>query len=298
MAKNPISIEVLETIDAIDRRGSFAKAAEELNKATSAVSYIVQKLEEQLDISLFQRQGRRSVLTPAGQYVLTEGRSILLSSARLAKKAQEIATGWETRITIGLESTAHYPSFFNCVNRFLLEHPSIEIDVIDCVLNGGWEALEQDRVDLIVGTPGPAPSQKGFRTLKLHCLELIPVISSAHPMASQISHLQTNTALLKQLRIVVTHDTSITEITRSAGITSDGRKFYVQNTDQKVEAIRAGIGIGHLPRYRVQKLLDCNELIEIASNALSLPDSYLAWKLSNKGQGLRILTGLLANMQE
>jgi DNA-binding transcriptional LysR family regulator len=66
MAKNPITIDVLETLDAIDRRGSFAKAAEELNKATSAVSYAVQKLEEQLDIALFQRQGRRSVLTPGG----------------------------------------------------------------------------------------------------------------------------------------------------------------------------------------------------------------------------------------
>ena len=71
--KSPITIEVLETLDAIERRGSFAKAAEELNKATSAISYIVQKLEEQLDIAVFQRQGRRSVLTPAGRLVLEEG---------------------------------------------------------------------------------------------------------------------------------------------------------------------------------------------------------------------------------
>ena len=76
-SRNPITMESLETLDAIERRGSFAKAAEELNKATSAVSYTVQKLEEQLDISLFQRQGRRSVLTPAGRLILVEGREIL-----------------------------------------------------------------------------------------------------------------------------------------------------------------------------------------------------------------------------
>ena len=92
--KSPITIEVLETLDAIDRRGSYAKAAEELNKATSAISYIVQKLEEQLDIALFQRQGRRSVLTPAGQLVLEEGRKILNASVKLANAAKEIATGW------------------------------------------------------------------------------------------------------------------------------------------------------------------------------------------------------------
>ena len=62
MAKNPITIEVLETLDAIDRRGSFAKAAEELNKATSAVFYAVQKLEEQLGIALFPLQkGYRAI---------------------------------------------------------------------------------------------------------------------------------------------------------------------------------------------------------------------------------------------
>ena len=86
MARNTISIEVLETLDAIERRGSFAKAAEELNKATSAVSYAVQKLEEQLDISLFQRLGRRSILTPAGRLILVEGRDIYIQPA-----------GWQTR---------------------------------------------------------------------------------------------------------------------------------------------------------------------------------------------------------
>ena len=68
----PITLEIQ---DSIDRLGSFAKAAEELNKATSALSYGVQKLEDQLGLSIFVRQGRRSVLTPAGRPVhrVTDG---------------------------------------------------------------------------------------------------------------------------------------------------------------------------------------------------------------------------------
>ena len=132
MARNPITIEVLETLDAIDRRGSFAKAAEELNKVTSAVSYAVQKLEEQLDIALFQRQGRRSVLTPAGRLILAEGRDILATTVRLANKAKEVATGWEPRIMIGIESHMDYSSFFAALNDFIKQHPGIEIDVCEC----------------------------------------------------------------------------------------------------------------------------------------------------------------------
>ena len=48
MSQLPITMDALQALDAIERRGSFAKAAEELNKATSALSYTVQKLEEQL----------------------------------------------------------------------------------------------------------------------------------------------------------------------------------------------------------------------------------------------------------
>ncbi len=294
MVRNPITIEVLETLDAIDRRGSFAKAADELNKATSAVSYAVQKLEEQLDISLFQRQGRRSVLTPAGQLILTEGREILQTTARLANKAKEVATGWEPRIHIAVESLLSYPAFFAVLNEFLKEHSTLEIDICESVLNGGWEALEQGRVDLIVGSPGPVPQQKGYRAIPLASVDLVPVIASSHELADMATKPEVFETLLPKVRRVITHDTSMLGITRSAGLSSDGLIFYVQNIDQKVEAIRAGIGIGHLPRQRIQKQLSNGELIPLILVEGPPHNNFLAWKISNKGKGLQALTQRLS----
>ncbi len=294
MAKNPITIEVLETLDAIGRRGSFAKAAEDLNKATSAVSYAVQKLEEQLDIALFQRQGRRSVLTPAGRLILAEGREILQTTARLANKAKEVATGWEPRISIAVESLQSYATFFGVLQEFLKQHSSIEIDVCESVLNGGWEALEQGRVDLIVGSPGPVPLQKGYRAIPLAPANLVPVIAASHELAGVATNPEALQALLPKVRRVITHDTSITDVTRSAGLSSDGEKFYVQNIDQKVEAIRAGVGIGHLPRQRIQSQLDNGELIPLELSEDSIHENFLAWKISNKGKGLQVLTQQLS----
>ena len=302
MERNPITIEVLQTLDAIDRRGSFAKAAEELNKATSAISYAVQKLEEQLDIALFQRQGRRSVLTPAGQLILTEGREILSVTARLASKAKEIATGWEARISIALESHQSYATFFTVLNEFLKEHSTIEIDVTESVLNGGWDALEQGRVDLLVGSPGPVPLQKGYRVIPLVCADWVPVIASHHPLAKLVMNLKASNntfeavfeETLAKVRRVITHDTSMFGIARSAGLSSDGQQFYVQTIDHKVEAILAGVGIGHLPKQRIQKHLDSGELIALKLAESSVHDNFLAWKISNKGKGLQELTKRLA----
>jgi len=292
--RNPITIEALETLDAIDRRGSFAKAAEELNKATSAVSYTVQKLEEQLDIALFRREGRRSVLTPAGRLLLAEGREILQTTARLANKAKEIATGWEPRINIAVEAHQSYALFFSVMHDFLIEHPSIEVDIRECVLNGGWEALEQGQVDLIVGSPGPVPLQKGYRAIPLARTELLPVMSSRHARAGLADNSEAFKTVLPKLRRVITHDTSLVDVTRSEGLSSDGKVFYVQNIDQKVEAILAGIGIGHLPRQRIQKHLDSGELIPLDLGDSSPPNNFLAWKISNKGKGLQALTQRLS----
>jgi DNA-binding transcriptional LysR family regulator len=290
MARNPITIEVLETLDAIDRRGSFAKAAEELNKATSAISYAVQKLEEQLDIALFQRQGRRSVLTPAGQLILAEGRDILQTTARLASKAKEVATGWEPRISIAVESHISYSTFFRLLNDFLKEHPSIEIDICESVLNGGWEALEQERVDVIVGAPGPVPLQKGYRAIPLATADLVPVIAGHHEQAGLAANTEALKTVLPTLRRVITHDTSLVDVARSKGLSSDGRALYVQTIDQKVEAILAGVGIGHLPRQRIQQQLNEGELIALDLAEDPENENFLAWKISNKGKGLQALT--------
>lgn len=295
--RNPITIEVLETLDAIERRGSFAKASEELNKATSAVSYAVQKLEEQLDISLFQRQGRRSVLTPAGQLVLQEGRKILSATSRLANSAKEVATGWEPKIRIAMESTLNAAVLFEVLAEFLEQHENVEIDLIESVLNGGWEALDQDRVELIVGVPGPVPSQKGFRTHMIGESDLVPVIAAAHKYACFAEDEVALESILPKIRRVITHDTARFEIPRSAGLSRDrlngpGLSFYVQNMDQKVEAILAGIGIGHLPRKRIQQDLTRGKLIElnISDSEARNHENYIAWKVSNKGKGLQALT--------
>tara|TARA_B110000967_G_scaffold825_1_gene835 strand:- start:2807 stop:3388 length:582 start_codon:yes stop_codon:yes gene_type:complete len=186
-----------------------------------------------------------------------------------------------------------YSAFFGALNVFLKQHPGIEIDVCECVLNGGWEALEQGRVDLIVGSPGSVPLQKGYRAVPISPADLVLVIASSHELAGIANKPEDAEAQLAKLRKVVTHDTSVTGITRSEGLSSDGKKLYVQNINQKVEAIRAGIGIGHLPRQRVQSLLDNGELVALGLAEASVPEGFIAWKISSKGKGLQALSSEL-----
>ncbi|MAZ89457.1 MAG: LysR family transcriptional regulator [Cellvibrionaceae bacterium] len=297
MKRNPITLEALEILDAIDRRGSFAKAAEELGKVTSALSYVVQRLEEQLDVTLFQRQGRRSVMTAAGRVLLDDGRGILEASHRLAEKTREVATGWEPSLRIAIESIVDKQIVFEQLQTFLLEHPSMELDISESVLGGGWDALEHDRVDIVIGAPGPVPQQKGFRAVKLGSIEMLPVIGRKHPLAKLANQRESLEKALPQIRRIITHDTtaaqSHTNVARSAGLSDGQKKLYVQNTYQKQAAIEAGLGIGHMSISNIHLSLENKTLLPLDLATTTPGLHYLVWKTSNKGKGLKTLSQLL-----
>lgn len=52
-----LTLDALQVLDAIERRGSFAAAAEALFRVPSAITYTVQKLEQDLTVPLFDRSG-------------------------------------------------------------------------------------------------------------------------------------------------------------------------------------------------------------------------------------------------
>lgn len=96
MAKErALTLEALRVMDAIDRRGSFAAAADELGRVPSALSYTMQKLEEELDVVLFDRSGHRTKFTNVGRMLLERGRVLLEAADKLTTDAEALARGWE-----------------------------------------------------------------------------------------------------------------------------------------------------------------------------------------------------------
>jgi DNA-binding transcriptional LysR family regulator len=300
----PISIEALIVLDAIEYRGSYAAAAEQLDKVPSALSYIVQKLEEQLSVTLFVRQGRRAVLTPAGKHLLIEGRKVLNVINTLSEQTQTIANGWEPKIRIVCDSIIDINPIFSGIQGFLSEHKNIEIDVKEEVMNGTWEALIEDRVDLVIGAPAPVPSQKGIRAITTGQLNSVLVASSSHEISTksldkQLTDKPTIQASdLIKYRSVIVHDTAQHEIPWSVNVIEGRQRFYVSSLTQKLSAIVAGIGIGHLPRGMAHPYIEAGQLVVIDLAEQPAPqDLYMAWKITNKGKGLHKLISILSNQK-
>ncbi|HFV2151784.1 TPA: LysR family transcriptional regulator [Escherichia coli] len=136
MAKErALTLEALRVMDAIDRRGSFAAAADELGRVPSALSYTMQKLEEELDVVLFDRSGHRTKFTNVGRMLLERGRVLLEAADKLTTDAEALARGWETHLTIVTEALVPTPAFFPLIDK-LAAKANTQLAIITEVLAG------------------------------------------------------------------------------------------------------------------------------------------------------------------
>ena len=93
-----ITLDQLLALEAIVRTGSFARAAAEMHRVPSAISYLVRGLESATGLELFDRSKRQAVLTPAGRRLLAQAQGVL--EGRISLKR------WSSCARVGSRSCA------------------------------------------------------------------------------------------------------------------------------------------------------------------------------------------------
>lgn len=77
----------------------------------------MQKLEEELDVVLFDRSGHRTKFTNVGRMLLERGRLLLEAADKLTSDAEALARGWEPHLTIVCEALIPTASLFPLVDK-------------------------------------------------------------------------------------------------------------------------------------------------------------------------------------
>jgi len=289
-----ITIDALKVLDAIDRKGSFAGAASELFRVPSAISYTVQKLEEDLNVSIFDRSGHKAVLTSAGRYLLEEGRSLLEAAENLAHTTRQVAQGWETRLRIGFNSLLPAECLFPAIQDFHQLGVPVDVQIIEEVFAGAWDALQSRRVDMVVGADLLSKPAGAFATKSLGEVPFVFAVGAEHPLASETGPLAE--ADIAQYPAAVAADTSRSLPPGHAGIFRLQRTLTVSNIDQKILAQEAGLGVGWLPYPRIREQLARGSLIaKETSEPRSAISVHLARHSEDKGKALMWFWDRLSN---
>ncbi|VTU17899.1 HTH-type transcriptional activator AllS [Variovorax sp. PBL-H6] len=280
-----LSLEAIELVDAIAHHGSFAAAGARLNKVPSTISYAVGKLEQQLGMPLFVRNGPRVTLTPAGKEMLKEGRWLLGAASDLESRMRQIATGFESELRLVHDSLIPTQALMDDIRAFEALRCGTRLRIGCEALNGCWEALREGRADIVVAA-GEGPAGGGYQAVMVGSLDFAFCVAPTHPL-TRLDRPVHRADLLEHNAIVVS-DSARTLSDRTVGLLAGQHRIAVPSIAAKIACQVAGLGHGFLPRACIGGELKRGALVELQTEEPRAPEAFwLAWKTGAKGKALQ-----------
>ncbi|CAM3711584.1 LysR substrate-binding domain-containing protein [Vibrio aerogenes] len=277
---SPITLEALYILDAIDRRGSFAAAAHELNRAPSSLSYQIQKLEQELDIIIFDRSGHKANFTDSGRLLLDQGRLILSATDKLVNDATVLANGWELDLTIAYDGIIPINNFFPMVSA-LGDISKTRVRLQEEILAGCWESLATDRADLLI-CPRLDTLPHDVKVETLGSISFIWVAATDHYVHKRRGVFDEEARL--KYRIIAISDTAREQPPLSVNILHKQPRMTVTTMAAKCEALVDGLGIGTLPKQVADAYIEQGKLRLIDGTDTRTSELVLAWRRNKMGE--------------
>jgi DNA-binding transcriptional LysR family regulator len=247
---------------------SFARTSEQLHLTQAAVSLQIKRLEEITGIALFERRGRRLVLTEAGGALLGYARQILdaLKDADAAISALKGLTGG--RISVGVVSTAKYfaPAL---IAQFQRRYPGVRASL--SVNNREVIVRELEKNEIDVAIMGLPPQRINAKAMPFADHPLVVIAPPAHTLAASrhipLASLANETFLVRE---------------QGSGTRSSMERFFaergfvpkignVMSSNETIkQAVMADMGLAFISRHTIGFELQAGRLVELDIAGLPL----------------------------
>jgi len=175
----------LRTFVTVAEQRSVSKAALRLRIAQPALSRQVIDLEKELGLKLFDRVGRRMVLTKAGEQLLQNSRTVLGNVASLTERAHLLRDG-----DAGLLKIAASPQIIESIlpsflRRYAKTFPNVQVKLTEAVGRDQLTMLEHGDVDISIGLLGAVQAEQHFNSLQLPSIEILAACHRSHPLGAR-----------------------------------------------------------------------------------------------------------------
>ncbi|MCE4217493.1 LysR substrate-binding domain-containing protein [Aquirufa antheringensis] len=149
-----MNIQQLEYILAVDQFKSFSKAADYCHVTQATLSAMVKKLEEQLDIVIFDRKANPIATTENGREILVQARQVVAHANALLTSSKAINQKVEGRVKMGVIPTIA-SSMLPLILKYLVEkYPMLQLEVYEVTTNQLIKDLRDGKLDVgILSTP-------------------------------------------------------------------------------------------------------------------------------------------------
>jgi LysR family transcriptional regulator for metE and metH len=242
----------LTIIREVEQRGSLTAAARALHLTQSALSHTVRKLEEQLGVEIWHREGRSLRRTQAGEYLLTVANRLLPQLAHAEERMGHYAKGERGALRIGMECHPCYQWLLKVVSPYLTAWPDVDVDVKQKFQFGGIGALFGYEIDMLV-TPDPL-LKPGLLFEAVFDYEQVLVVGPQHRLknVSSVRPEQLADETLITYPVAIDRLDVYTQFLMPAGI-SPKRHKAIETTDIMLQMVASGRGVAALPRWLVEE---------------------------------------------
>lgn len=179
---SPMNLQQLEYIKALEQLRHFGKAAEYCNVTQPTLSTMIQKLEDELGVKIFDRSRQAIQPTPVGLKILNQASKILRQVELLKEIVQDEENALSGHLTISvLPTIAPYllPRLLPLLEKRL---PELQITFIEAITSTSLEQLRGGKIDMSI--IASTPSQEIVHA-PLYFEEFVGYVSEHEPIFSQ-----------------------------------------------------------------------------------------------------------------
>jgi DNA-binding transcriptional LysR family regulator len=252
------SVDQLLVLLAVVEAGSFTGAGKRLGRATSAISYAIDTLEEQLRLALFERgTTRKPKLTRAGAAIVAEARAVAYSVETLRARVRGLLDGLESEVSLVVDSI--YPSdrLVTVIKNFHAKFPTVPLRLSVQALEGVERIVLNG--DAWIGVGGLLHTAGAdLERIQIGAVRIIPVAAPSHPLAlgGKGSTLRTRDHLQLVLSVQPTPEE------RDYGVIGL-MNWRVGDLTLKHRLLVAGLGWGGMPEPMVRADLNAGKLVRL-----------------------------------
>jgi len=272
-----LTLDQFAVFAAVVDEGSFAGAARRMNRAQSAITYAIQKLEDQTGVALFDRSTYRPMLTEAGVALLPRARRILSDLDEYRLHARRVTQGLEDELTLVVHPYVPPDTLAQVLRAFHKEFPSVRIIASPGSRDLALEGLRSGKADLALVPELVAVGDDIERAVSFQ-FEIIVAAAPSHPLA-QIDGIFPAELLREHVRLAIHGVLSEEENTILHGWGMDGLDLWrVMDFRIYHELLLTGVGFGTVMRSRVEDDIAKGRLVMLrpggwgdAGHALKIP---------------------------
>ncbi len=179
-----IDLKHLEYFVAAAEYPSFRRAAAGLNVRQSVLSRRIRALEDEIGVSLFQRDKSGATLTVAGHRFLARAKSSLADLEEMVKAARDAGRGMTGRLRIGAMSTFAPGFLHDLIRGFADHHPDVEMEFTQEGPRVLTAQIRDQRIDVAILT-GRQRAEPNCDVLQLWCEQVFVALPENHPLAGR-----------------------------------------------------------------------------------------------------------------